>query len=294
MRYVYVCNTSTDCISKVSIDNFKEENKITLNNEASTRIGPHGICAYNDKLLVANSYSNSLSVVDGKLGREVENYFIGMHCNDVVAYGDKAYVICGDLNNVTVFDMVKKKILKQIPCGDLPHSIVIDKQKEILMISNMGTDSITLIDCKGENRVKNIRVGSYPTKAVFTVDGKYILVCESNLGSDYKGSISIISRKNYKLLYRIPVGNSPVDMCVDEKLCIVSNFGDGTISFIDINYYEKVKDISVGGMPRGVCKIKDNIYVGDNYKNLFLKINFRTNNKKSIPIGGEPTGILVL
>ncbi|ACQ54641.1 YncE family protein [Clostridium botulinum] len=294
MRYVYVCNTSTDCISKVSIDNFKEENKITLNNELSTRIGPHGICAYNDKLLVANSYSNSLSVVDGKLGREVENYFIGMHCNDVVVYGDKAYVICGDLNNVTVFDMVKKKILKQIPCGDLPHSIVIDKQNEILMISNMGTDNITLIDCKEENRVKNIRVGSYPTKAVFTVDGKYILVCESNLGSDYKGSISIISRKNYKLLYRIPVGNSPVDMCIDEKSCIVSNFGDGTISLIDINYYEKIKDIIVGGMPRGVCKIKDNIYVGDNYKNLFLRINIRTNNKKSIPIGGEPTGILVL
>lgn len=32
-------------------------------------------------------------------------------------------------------------------------------------------------------------------------------------------------------------------------------------------------------MPRGVCKIKDNIYVGDNYKNLFLRINIRTNNK---------------
>ncbi|EJO5348710.1 YncE family protein [Clostridium botulinum] len=294
MRYVYVCNTSTDCISKVSIENFKEENKITLNNEEATRIGPHGICAYNDKLLVANSYSNSLSIVDGKLGREVENYFIGMHCNDVVVYKDKAYVICGDLNNVTIFDMVNKKILKQIPCGDLPHSIVVDKQKGILMISNMGTDNITLIDCKEENIIKNIRVGSYPTKAVFTVDGKYILVCESNLGSDYRGSISIISRKNYKLLYRIPVGNSPVDMCIDEKLCIVSNFGDGTISLIDINYYENIKDIIVGGMPRGICKIKDNIYVGDNYKNLFLKINFKNNNKKSIPIGGEPTGILVL
>ncbi|GAA0748136.1 YncE family protein [Clostridium oceanicum] len=294
MRYLYICNTSTDCISKVNIDDFKEESKITLNDKDFNRIGPHGICEYRGQILVANSYSNTLSIIDAKKGREVDSYFIGMHCNDVVAYEDKAYVICGDSNNIVVFDLIKKRVLEQIPCGNLPHSIVIDKQNKVIMTCNMGNDSISLIDCKDKNNVKNIRVGEYPTRATFTVDGKYILVCESNMGSDYKGSIGIISTKNYRLLYRISVGNSPVDMYCDEKVCIVSNFGDGTISLIDINYYEKIKDIIIGGMPIGIMKSGDDVYIGDNYKNLLLNINIKEESKKIIPIGGEPTGMILI
>ncbi|NEZ47702.1 YncE family protein [Clostridium niameyense] len=293
MRHLYICNTSTDCISKVNIENFKEENKITLNNYNNDSMGPHGIYAYRGNILVTNSYNNTLSIVDAAQSKEVDNYFVGMHCNDVVAYEDKIYVICGDSDVITVFDANKKRILEQLPCGDLPHSIVINKRDKLIMTSNMGNDSITIVDCNDTNNIKNIRVGSYPTKAMFTVDGKYILVCESNIGSDYKGSIGIISAKNYRLLYRISVGSSPVDMYCDEKICAVSNFGDGTVSLVDINYYEEIKKIIVGGMPRGIYKFKDNLYVGDNYNNQLLKINITKETKTTIPIGGEPTGMIV-
>ncbi|WP_123054357.1 YncE family protein [Clostridium sp. JN-1] len=295
MSFLYVCNTSSDCISSININKFKEENRIYLKKHStSDRIGPHGICAYKDKLLVVNNYSNSISILDKVNGIEESSYYIGVHCNDVIVFKDTAYVICGDINSLIVFDLIKKEVISQIPCGNLPHSICINREKKLLLISNIQDDSITLINCANNKSIKNIRVGAYPTKAVFTVDGRYILVCESNIGSDYKGSIAVMSLKNYKIITRIAAGNSPIDMWCDENSCFVSNFGDGSISLIDINYYREDKNIIVGGMPRAITKYGKNVYVGDSYNNLLIKVNIISKQKKHIPIGGEPTGMILV
>lgn len=294
MCYLYICNTSSDCISKVNVNNFKEESKITLSPTNYRKVGPHGICKYEDKLITANSYGNSISIIDIVGNKEIGNHFIGMHCNDAVVYENNAYIICGELNNVVVFDLIKCKLLEEIPCGNLPHSIVLNKEKKLLLICNMENDSVTLINCENKESIKNIKVGSYPTKAIFSTDGQYIIVCESNLGSDFRGSISIISSKTLRVLYRVEVGNSPVDMFLENQLCYVSNFGDGTVSVIDINYYEEIKKFNIGGMPRGIVKVGNNIYVGDNYNNLLIQVDSENGSKKNIPIGGEPTGMILV
>lgn len=293
MSCLYVCNTSSDCISKVNLDEFKEESEIALNAKSSDRVGPHGICEYEDFIITANSYSNNISIIDRDKGKEVEKCFIGAHCNDVAIYRDNAYIICGESNNVFVFDMKKKRISEEVPCGNLPHSIILDKNRGIILITNMEDESLTLIDCNNSENVKSIKVGAYPTKSVFTIDGKYILVCESNIGSDFRGSIAILSAVSYKLLDRIIVGKCPVDMYCNEKHCFVSNFGDGTISMLDINHYQEVKKFNVGGMPRGIIKHGNHIYVGDNYNDLLMRVDMETQDKKIIPIGGEPTGMIL-
>lgn len=295
LNYLYVCNTSSDCVSKVNLKNFTEEKRIFLNSSSMNgRVGPHGVCGNNNRLIIANNYSDSISILN--ISKEVEenNYYVGVHCNDVVVFQNNAYIICGDLNSLVVFDLINKKIIEEIPCGSLPHSICLNKEKKLLLVSNMNDDSITLIDCVNTENIKSIRVGAYPTKALFTVDGQYSLVCESNIGSDYKGSIAVMSLKNYKVINRITVGNSPIDMYCNESFGFVSNFGDGTISIIDINHYREDKKIIVGGMPRGIIKCGENIYVGDNYNNLLIKVNIEDENKKYIPIGGEPTGMILI
>lgn len=291
LSFLYICNTFSDSISKVNLQDFREEHKINLTTDNQSRVGPHGICVYKDKLLVANNYSNSISIIDINKGIEIENYFIGMHCNDVSVFEDEAYIICGDLNNLIIFDLIKNSICEEIPCGNLPHSIDIDKKNKVLVISNMQNDSITLIDCVDKSVIKNIRVGAYPTKSLFSINGDHILVCESNLGGDSRGSISILSRKNYNVIYKILLGNSPVDMYCSRNKCFVSNFGDGTLSIVDINNYKQLKKINIGGMPRGIIKIGRNIYVGDNYNNLLIKVDMLEESKKVISIGKEPNGM---
>lgn len=294
MGELFICNTSSNYISKINTKLLKEELRIKLVCDNNEKIGPHGISRYNDNLLVANTYNNSLSIINIKKNTEIERYFIGMNCSDVVAAGNFAYILCSELNNVTVFDLIERKVVEVIPCGNMPYSIDINKQHKLLIISNFCNDSLTLINYDKNELIENIRVGEYPSKAMFTVDGRYVLVCESFIGSDFRGSIGIISMKTRKIINRVAVGNAPVDMFVNENECCVSNFGEGSVSIIDINNFKEIKRINTGGMPRGLVKEENNIFVGDNYNNLLIKINVNSGIINNIPIGKEPTGMILI
>lgn len=292
MSYLYICNTSSDTISKVNLQDFIEDSIIKLGTNNVDRIGPHGVCAFKENLLVANNFSNSISIL--KDDKEIESQYIGSHCNDIGIFNNNAYIICGESNSIIIFDLINKRIIEQITCEDSPHSISFDYKNQKILVSNMQSDSLTLIDCLERENIRHIRVGAYPTKAVFSVNGEYIYVCESNLGGYDRGNISVISSSNYKVLYKIPVGYSPVDMDCDNENCYISNFGEGTVSIININNYKQIKKINVGGMPRGIKKVGEYLYVGDTYNNELLQVNILTENKKAINIGKEPTGMALV
>lgn len=293
MSHLFVCNTSSDYISKVNLAMFVEESKIPLGVDKNIKVGPHGMCIYRDKLLIANSYSNSLSVIDMNEEKEIDNYFIGMHCNGVEVFEDNAFVICGELNSIIVFNLIKNKIVEKVPCGSFPHSVNINKSKKHMVISNMHSDNITLMDCRNRESTLNIKVSAYPTKAIFDQSGEFILVCESNMGIKPNGTLSVLEAKSLKLLGRVKLGNSPVDIYSDVNYCYISNFGDGTVSIVDIIGLKEIKRLKVGGMPRGIIKSGKFIYVGDNYNNLLLQINIEKGSKKVISIGGEPTAMTI-
>jgi len=83
-------------------------------------------------------------------------------------------------------------------------------------------------------------------------------------------------------------------MYCDEKYCYVSNYGDGTISIIDVLDFKIVKNIRTGGMPRGITSDEKYIYVGDSYNNLLMRINKDDNKEKLIiPLKGQPTGMII-
>lgn len=295
MEYLYVCNTSKDCITMVSLKPFFKEKQIKLKNfrQISSRVGPHGICNYKNVILCANNYNNTVSIIDKSNFNNIESYYIGSHCNDVKTYDNKAYIVCGDCNNIVLFDLVNKNLVEQITCGNLPHSIEICKSKKILAVANMQSDSVTLLDCENMNNIKNIKVGAYPTKVGFSIDGNYLMVCESNIGTDGNGCINIISLKTFTTLSKIEVGKTSVDFCYDKGKCIVSNFGEGSISIVDIEKSKEISKIIVGGMPRGIVQNNGNVYIGDNYRNLIMKVNIFEKSKKAISIGGEPNGIIL-
>jgi YVTN family beta-propeller protein len=293
MDYLYICNTASDYVSKVDPGTFAESEKITLSNKG-TKVGPHGICCWKNDLITANSYSNSISRIDLIQGKEKASYYIGRHCNDVDVYKDIAYIICGESNDIVAFDLMSNKIIEGIPCGSLPHSIAIEKDSGLMAVSNMESDSITLIDLGTNEGLKEIKVGPYPTKVIFCGDGKSIFVCESNLGSDNRGTISIVSIESCSVVNRIDVGKAPVDLWCDGLVCYVSNFNEGTVSVVYLEDKEEVKKIYTGGMPRGIVKKGRYLYIGDNYNNLLLKYDVYTDRKKVIPIGGEPTGIILI
>ena len=287
-----MCNTTCDSINKIDIDNFVLEDTISLKGVNRGKIGPHGLCLHGHLLFTSNCYDDSISIVNLQTG-SVESLYLGSNCRDICVLGNHAYIICGDSNYVVTFDINSKEIIELIPCGNSPHSIDCSNVNNEIVVANINSDSITLFDALYGSNVYDIPVGAYPTKAIMTLDGAFILVCESNMGFSGKGCVSMVSTKTHKVVHRIPVGNCPFDMCCDEKYCYVSNYGDGSVSILDLFNHDEVKRIRVGGMPRGILSNNKHIYVGDSYNNLIIKIHKETENKKIIPIYGEPTGMIL-
>ena len=293
MRYLYICNTTQDSVEKVNVDEFVLEDTIKLIGVNNSKVGPHGLYLQGDLLFTSNCYDGSVSVVDLR-DNSIKSFYLGRYCRDICAQGNHLYIICGDSNNIVNFDLIKEEIVEIIPCGDSPHSIDICNVTNEIVVANHGDDSITIFDALYGNDITVIKVGPAPTKALFTVDGDYILVCESCMGSMERGRISVFSSKSRKLVQRIAVGNCPFDMYCDEQYCYVSNYGDGTISVIDIRSFKNIDNIRVGGMPRGIVCDENHIYVGDSYNDLLFRINKNDNNEKIIiPLGGQPTGMIM-
>ncbi|MEG2289753.1 MAG: YncE family protein [Clostridium sp.] len=294
MRYLYICNTTQDRVDKVSVDKFELETIINLVGVNGSKIGPHGLCVQGDLLFTSNSYDGSVSIID--METLISNsYYLGRNCRDICALGNHLYIVCGDSNDVVTFDLEKKEIIEIIPCGDSPHSIHCCSTTSEIVVANNGDDSITIFDSLYGGDIKNIKVGAAPTKALFTPNGDYILVCESRAGTSDKGCICVISSKSYKIIKRVPVGNCPFDMYCDDRYCYVSNYGDGSISIIDMLEFENIKNIRVGVMPRGIACDEKYIYVGDSYNYLLIGIDKEDNQKKIIiQLKGQPTGMIIV
>lgn len=293
MRYLYICNTTQDLVNKVNVEKFALEESIKLIGVGNSKVGPHGLYLQGDLLFTSNCYDSSVSVVNLK-ENTMKSFYLGRYCRDICAHDNHLYIICGDSNNVVNFDLIREEIVEIIPSGDSPHSIDICNVTSEIVVANHGNDSITIFDALYGNDIAEIKVGPAPTKALFTVDGDYILVCESCMGSMERGRISVFSRKTRKLVQRIAVGNCPFDMYCDEQYCYVTNYGDGTISVIDIRNFKNIYNIRVGGMPRGIVCDEKYIYVGDGYNSLLYRISKKDNSEKIIiPLGGQPTGMIM-
>lgn len=292
MRYLYICNTTKDCITKVHTDTFNIEQNISLDGINRDKIGPHGLCIQDETLFTSNCYDDSISIVNLKTSK-VESFYVGSNCRDLCVVDNHLYIICADSNNVANFDINRKETVELIPCGSAPHSIDYSSITNQVVIANTNDDSVTLFDGLYGCNINNIKVGPFPTKALISLDGDYILVCESNMGYSDKGCISVISSKSFKIIKRIVVGNCPFDMYCYGKYCYVTNYGEGSISLIDMETFKEIDRIRIGGMPRGIVCDEDFIYVGDSYNDIVLKIHKKSLEKKTISIRGEPTGMIL-
>jgi YVTN family beta-propeller protein len=292
VSYIVLCNTGSDSLNKIDTENLKTQNIVLSVGESP--FGPHGLSLYKNKILVANNYNNSISVIDFNNFVEENNLYVGAHPNDIVAHNDIAYVSCGESDSLIIYDLINERINFEVPTGRFPHNITLLEEKNIIFISNMGDDSITVIDYINNKEIKKIKVESTPIKINISKNKKYLYVCMSYLGHDKKGSIGIIDLKTLNLINKINVGYSPVDLFEENNYLYVSNLSDGSISVVNLNEFREETRISIGGMPRGIVKSNDNIFVGDYLNSTLNIINLKDKKIKIIPTGIEPNGMTLV
>ena len=288
-----VCNTALDKISKINLA--AEYLTLDFPLELGGRpVGPHNLCIYNDNIITANNYNNSISIINLAKEKEMSTIYVGAHPNDVEVIKDKAYVICGESNSLGIIDLVNQRVIINLKTGKYPHSIAILKEKKLGFICNMDDNSVFIIDCIENEVISKINVGKYPTKLLISSDKKNIFVCESNLGEDRSGFVSIISIESKNIIAKIKVGRTPIDMWEDQGLLYVSNFLEGSISVIDLNKAKEIMKIPVLGMPKGIVKYKSKIYFADYGCGNIYELNLEDNSIKNIASGTEPNAMLLI
>ena len=136
-------------VSVVDLASFKVTGSIDVGHH------PTGMAFWGKQLLVANTYDDSLSVIDPKLNREVRRIDLGLPVavpgDDKSSYGagpnsiavdaasNTAYVALYNANAVAVVDLTATSwnpIKGLIPVGYAPASVVLDSADNALLVAN--------------------------------------------------------------------------------------------------------------------------------------------------------------
>jgi YVTN family beta-propeller protein len=138
--------TATGTVSVVDLASF------TITASISTGLHPTGMAWWGKNLLVANAYSDSLSVIDTTSNEVMKTIHVGLPFglpNDShPAYGagpnsisvdpanNVAYVALYNANAIAVVDLINSSVLGLIPVGYAPSSVVLDAADGALLVAN--------------------------------------------------------------------------------------------------------------------------------------------------------------
>lgn len=290
MQNLYICNVSSNYISRVRLDICKEEKMYISMDEKL--LGSHGLDLNKGKLYVATNDNYNFYEIDIGNGK-VEDYYTGMPTNDLKFKDNYMYLICSESNCMIVYDMVNKGLCYEIECGNYPHSMDICDKSKLICITNMHNNQLTMVNYQKNDFVRSIRTGNLPMKSKFHKDGRHIFVCESNLGDEESGTFSIYDSKTGERHKTITLGKSPIDMYFDydDNTVLVSNYLGNCISVVDLTTFEEISRIDVCGTPRGISKIGRFLYVVISDKDTLLKYDIYTKGEEFIKTGLDPTCI---
>ena len=292
MKDLYVCNVSSNYVSKINLNDYEEE-KIYISREEKI-LGSHGIDLNGQNLYVATNNDYNFYRIDLK-NFYVSKYNVGMLANDLMFKDRYMYLICSENNCLIVYDMMEKRLSYEICCGNYPHSMDVCDYNKLICITNMHNNQLTLVDYEQNDFVKNIRTGNLPMKSKFYKNSKYIFVCESNLGHEESGTFSIYDSQTGDKYKSITLDKSPLDMYFDyhSDTVFVSNHLGNSISIVDLGKFKEIVRIEVNGSPRGLCKVGRFLYIVINDKDELLKYDMYTKEREFIKIGSDPTCICV-
>ena len=140
-------STESGTVSVVNLSSF------TVSGSITTGLHPTGMAFWGKKLLVANTYSDTISVIntsDNQVERTIDislpisvpgeakaAYGAGPNSIAVDSVNNIAYVACYNSNAIAVVDLKNPGVLMgAIPVGYAPSSVVLDAADNVLLVAN--------------------------------------------------------------------------------------------------------------------------------------------------------------
>ncbi len=259
---------------------------------------PTGVAVnpFTDYIYVANSGSDTVSVIDGKTNNVIQALDVDSPTDIAVNQETNTiYVASLDSNTTFVIDGNTNQVMENVPVGRFPNGVAVNPVTDTIYVTSQFSDLTSVIDGNTSQVIANVSVGLFPNGVAVNPTINYIYVANS-----YEDTVSVIDGKTNTETNQLRVGaNSlPVDIALspNTNTIYVANTGSNTTSVIDGNTSQIIANVPVGVFPNGIA-INPNtntIYVANPDSNTTSVIDGTKNTVvRDLPVGDSPTDVAV-
>lgn len=234
-KKLYASGGHNNRIEIFSIENNKLilSDSIVLGKKWPNKISPAGIAIDDSKqlLYIVTREDNQLYIVDLKNKQIIHKQALDGEAYACVLSPNQQflYISCWGCDKVYQFSTSERKILAEIPVGDNPNEMVLNKKGTILYVANANDNSVSVINTKEQKVIEILNVALYPDAPngsttnglALSTDEKtlYVANADNNCLAVYDVSKPIQSKsKGF-----IPVGWYPTNVKVVGNKIFVTN-----------------------------------------------------------------------
>ena len=208
--------------------------------------------------------------------------FLSLACNLHAA--DKLLAVNKDGDSMSVIDLASKQVLKNIKTGPGPHEVATTPNQRYAVVTDYGYGcgaqagrTLTVVDLKDYSS-RTIDLGQYrsPHGIVALKDNKRFVV-----SVECSDAVVVVDIEKGEVVQAVDTQakvSHMVAVSADEKLAFTANIGSGSMSVVDLEKGQHVKNIATGVGAEGVDVAPDGktVWVSNRGANTVSVIDIKT------------------
>jgi len=229
--------------------------------------GPHEITVSDDgKMAFVANYGgrtpgNSISVMDLVAQKEIRRVELGAlrRAHGIIFAESKVWFTAEQNRLIARYDPASNQIDWLLGIGQNgTHMLLFSKDRSLLFTSNIGSDSITVLQRGADPSVwnaTNVSVGKGPEGGDISPDGREYWAANSG-----DGTVSIIdvAAKRVEQTLEVQTNRSNrLKFTLDGKLVLISDLGNNALVVVDAASRKVIKRLNPGRQPEGVLIVPD-------------------------------------
>ena len=215
---------------------------------------------------------------------------IGIDINPIT---NKLYVANQFSNTISVIDIEKSIVEKNIDVGNSPYDVDVNPFSNRIYSSNRDSNSISVIDGFTNNELTAIPVGKSPLGIGINLATSWIYVANFN-----SGTITVIDAIDNHIIKSLKFATLPYDIVINPHTnkVYVTDLGKNSVLVLDGSNNTLISTIPVGSKPSALAinTQTNTIYVSNFLNNSVSVINGTSNKlETNIKVKDNPVGIAV-
>lgn len=250
-------------------------------------------------IYVANSGSNTVSVIDGKTGNVTSTIPVGSHPFDIAAdpVTNKIYVTNTFDHSVSVIDGSTNAVEKTMSLGssDEPYGIGVDSNTDMVYIACQYCPTVWVINGTTDSIVKTVS-GPYNNDVIGIDQATDKIYVSGTTYDPYNGVITIDGSTN-SVAGNVQTGGNPFYLAVNaaSDRIYVSDYGTDSIYMIDGATNTLAGTIQLGATSYGlgIDPQTNKVYVAKNDNTVSIIDDTSNSVIETVPVGSHPWGVAV-